>query len=79
MSSQVTINLSKQLKKIARNLEKKITQASGERLAFTLVIYSPGRAQYISNCDRQESIQQLEYLLEQWKKNMPDVPAHKIN
>lgn len=76
--NQSTIQLSQTLPKIAQELDKQIEQAAGERMAFTLVVFSPDRASYISTADRAESIQQLRFLLDQWETGMPDVKAHEV-
>ncbi len=73
------IKLSKSLKQIADNLEKDILEKSGEKLGFTLMVFTEDRAQYISNVDRQVSVEQIKNMLDYWEKGMPDVPAHDIS
>ena len=76
------IAISKELQKLAKNIDKKIHKVAGQRLGFSLVIFNnePGaRINYISNCDRKEVINALQSLLIGWGEGMPDVPAHKVN
>lgn len=73
------IKLSKSLKQIADNLDKDIQEKSGEKLAFTLMVFTEGRAQYISNVDRQTSVEQIKQMLDYWEDGMPDIPAHEIS
>lgn len=77
--NKATIRLSQNLQKIARKLEKEIEKASGENIGFTLLIYTEGRASYVSNVDRTDSIRELKYLLELWEQGMPDILAHEYS
>ncbi len=70
------IRLSKRLQAIARALDEAIKDAAGERVAFTLLVYTPGRASYISTANRDESVREIKHLLSLWEQGMPDVPAH---
>ncbi len=76
--AESTINLSKNLNKIAKKLDKNINHHAGKRLGFTLIIYTEGRASYISNCDRNQSIEQMKHLLTLWGEGMPDIKAHEV-
>lgn len=73
-----TIALSKELQGIAKRLETDINEKAGERVAFSLLVFTEGRASYISNAPRAECVRELEKLLECWKQGMPDVPAHEV-
>lgn len=75
--SNVTTKLSKRMKKIAQGLAKKIEQAAGENLGFTLIIYTPGRASYIGNVDRKDGIKGMQHLISEWKKEGIDIPYHE--
>ena len=76
--SNQMVTLSKGLQGIAKRLDKDIERKAGEKIGFTLVIYTEGRAQYVSTVDRQSSIEQMEYLISLWKQDMPDIEAHKV-
>lgn len=78
ISTEATIRLSKELRAIAGRLEADINKAAGERTAFALVVFTPGRASYISNGPRDQVVNELEGLLEFWRAGGPDIPAHKI-
>ena len=77
--NETTRVLSLQLSEVADNLRADIKEKTGEDLAFTLMIFTEGRAQYISTTDRATSIEQIENMLDYWKRDLPDVPAHEIN
>ena len=77
--SNVTIRISKKIKAIAKRLDTLIKNAAGERVGFTLIIYTPERASYISSVSREDNIKQLKYLIELWEKGQPDVKAHEVN
>jgi len=77
--SNVTIRVSKKIKAIAKRLDTLIKNAAGERVGFTLIVYTPERASYISSVSREDNIKQLKYLIELWEKGQPDIEAHKVN
>lgn len=72
-----TVALSQHLQEIARDLDTAIETAAGERVAFTLLVFTEGRASYISTADRKESVREIKHLLDIWEQGMPDVPAHE--
>jgi hypothetical protein len=63
---------------IARLLDSAIEQVAGERIAFTLMIFTEGRASYISTAKRDDSVREIKTLLSHWEQGMPDVPAHRV-
>ena len=65
------------LQHIAEMLDNALNDAAGEPTGFALVVFTPERAQYVSNCDREDVVKGLKELLELWEHGMPDVPAHK--
>lgn len=73
-----TIALSKSLQGIARELDRSIELAAGEKVAFTLIVFTEGRASYISSASREESVREIKHLLDLWQQGMPDVPAHEV-
>lgn len=79
MSTAAAIALSKQLKDIAKRLDADIEKAAGERVAFTLLVYTDGRASYISTASREDSVREIKNLLGYWEQGMPDVPAHQLS
>ena len=58
-------------------LDKDIERAAGERVGFTLLVFTEGRASYISTVQRDVSVQEIKRLLGIWEQGMPDVPAHE--
>lgn len=77
--SNTTTKLSLALPEIADIIEQAIFKASGERIGFSLMVFTPDRASYISNCERSDVIPALAGLLDHWQAGQLDVPAHKIN
>lgn len=74
-----TTKLSEGLKDLCQRVDEDIEHTAGKRIGFSLVIYTEGRASYISNVAREDAIPELEFLLKIWKSGMPDIPAHKVN
>lgn len=73
-----TIALSEALQSIGRRLDADIEKSAGERVAWTLVVFTEGRASYISTANREDSVREIKDLLALWGEGMPDVPAHEI-
>lgn len=72
------VRLSQRLERIAADLDRAIEDAAGERVAFTLLVFTEGRASYVSSCSREDSQREIRRLLEFWEQGMPDVPTHKV-
>lgn len=75
---QSTIRLSQHLQGIAQALDETIESVAGERVGFTLLVFTDGRASYISTVKREESVREIKALLDDWAKGMPDIPAHEV-
>ena len=71
--------LSKCMQKLGHTIDSLIKKISGERIGFTLIVYTEERASYISNVDRKDAIREINFLLECWEKEMPDIKAHDVN
>ena len=72
--------VSKALPDIADSIREQIESAAGGSVAFSLIVWTEGRFQYISSShDRQEIKGALQALIDGWDEGMPDIPAHKIN
>ena len=77
-TSRISRALSHDMQRIATDLDKAIERSAGERVAFTLIVFTPGRASYVSNADRAECVREIRHLLDLWDQGMPDVPAHDV-
>jgi hypothetical protein len=76
--SNEAIKLSQYLPEIASYLNDEIISICDRKVGFTLIVFTEGRANYISNVLREDSVCEIKKLLELWDKGMPDVPAHKV-
>lgn len=73
------LGVSRQLQEIARKIDDMVAEAAGERVAFSLFVWTQGRCSYISSgTDRREIIAVLEAMIAGWKGGMPDIPAHEV-
>ena len=68
--------LSIALQDVAESLDKVLEQLAGERCSFVLVVQADEVAQYVSNTSRADGTALIESLLERWKANRADIPAH---
>lgn len=84
MNSTVTTverQVSVHLEALTQAVDKTLTDIAGERQGFCLIVFSAnegGRANYASNCARDEVVPALKELLRQWEAGMPDIPAHEF-
>jgi hypothetical protein len=72
------MRVSRAAQDLATELDERIEEIAGERVAFSLFIWTRGRCTYVSTAERPEIIRTLEMMLDGWKAGMPDVPAHKV-
>lgn len=70
--------VSKHLQTVAHELDRRLKELVGHRVAFSLFVWTDGRSNYISTADRAEVSGVLIEHLKGWAAGMPDVPAHKI-
>ncbi|PZU87888.1 MAG: hypothetical protein DI527_18135 [Chelatococcus sp.] len=69
--------VSRDMQRLARLLDVEIQHVAGERVAFSLFVWTRGRCSYVSSgTDRAQIISVLESMIARWKAGMPDVPAH---
>jgi len=72
----VSIKLSLALQDITTILNELLKQAAGEEVAFVLIVQADLVAQYTSNAKREDGVKLIESLLDRWKRNRADIPAH---
>jgi hypothetical protein len=78
-ASRESVAVSLQLQEIAQRLDVDIQRAAGKRVAFTLLVFTDGQTNYVSNAPRGDSVREVKRLLEQWESGMPDIPVHDKN
>ena len=74
MSKSLRVSLV--LQQLAATIEDTLADAAGERIEFVLVLQADEIAQYISNTERKDGAELIESLLDRWKANRADIPAH---
>ncbi len=75
-TQSISLKLSLHLQEITTVLDKMLEQAAGERVSFVLIIQADTVAQYTSNTKREDGVKLIESLLDRWKRNRADIPAH---
>jgi len=78
-SETASLKVSRQLHSVAESVDNQIAKIAGERVGFSLIVFTEGRASYISNCDREVVKRELKNLLEYWEGGTPDIKAHDVN
>jgi hypothetical protein len=80
MSLEGQARLSEHLQAVAKAVSLLLDQIAGEHVLFALHIYGEGpeqRAQYVSNCRREDVKTAMRELLERWDKTgSDDGPYH---
>lgn len=74
MKQAVKVSLA--LQDISAILNELLKQAAGEEIAFVLIVSADDTAQYVSNAKREDGVKLIESLLDRWKRNRADIPAH---
>lgn len=78
-NSAAAVRVSEALQGVAHGLDERLTEIAGERVTFSLFVWTEGRANYISNAaDRDQVAGVLRKMLEGWDAGMPDIPAHEV-
>jgi hypothetical protein len=77
-NSDAAIRVSKVMQPLASELQSVLSEVAGEPTIFCLVVFTPVRLNYVSNCSREDVKKCLQELLDGWAAGMPDVPAHKV-
>jgi hypothetical protein len=73
-----TVKVSHALQSIGEALDRVIEDVAGERIPFTLIVFTEGRASYLSSALREDSVREIKDLLAHWEGGMPDIPAHEV-
>ena len=68
--------LSVSLQLIAEALDQQLEFLMKERVSFVLVLQADHTAQYVANVARKDGEELLQSLLDRWKANRADIPAH---
>lgn len=79
MSEKLTyedqVAISRELKTIARMVEKRLERVTGKRVGFSVWTWGGNRSQYVSNCERQDIKNVLMETIDRWSED--DGPFHK--
>ena len=68
--------LSCNLQQAASAIQKCLSELAGKQVEFILLAHVDDVMQYVSTIDREQSMSILAQLLERWKSNKADIPAH---
>lgn len=79
MANKPDIKIAQSLQAVAKDLDLALRVVAGERVNFSLLVWTEGRTQYVSNCERESVARALEETLLRWRQGMPDVPAQEVN
>lgn len=81
LTPQQRTRLSAGLQRVARKLDKLLQRETGERVAFSLIIWGAfgedQMVQYVSNAAREDCEKYMGDLLAGWRAGMPDIPYHE--
>lgn len=69
------VAISKELKTIARMVERRLEKVTGKRVGFSVWTWGGHRSQYVSNCEREDIKNALAETLDRWAED--DGPFHK--
>jgi hypothetical protein len=74
-------NLSTDLRRIAKVVEKELGRAAGQDVGFSLVIWGAfgedEKIQYVANVEREDARRHMLELCKGWIEGMPDLPFHE--
>ncbi len=70
--------VSESMQALGQIIDSTLKEVAGERVAFTLMAYAPGRASYITTAPRADTIRELRALADYLESGMPHIPAHQV-
>ena len=75
----VARRVSGRMQVLCREVDRAVEAHAGERVPFTLIVWTDGRWNYASSTtDRAWVRERLREMLAAWDAEMPDVPAHEV-
>lgn len=74
-----SVLVSEEIQSLAESIDKRLEEITGRRQNFVLVVFTEGRANYVSNGNREEVRNELASLVKFWQEGMPDIPAHEAH
>lgn len=77
--NKVTRKVSERMQRLAAVVDGAVTETAGQKMGWSLIVFTEGRAQYISNCSRPEVVTAMKELITAWDAGLPDIPAHQID
>jgi hypothetical protein len=74
------VRVSRELQQIADELSARLEGVAGRPVAFSLFVWTEGRAYYVATTNDRAAVKALLHeFLACWDAGMPDVPAHQVN
>lgn len=70
------VKISRKLSSIAKQIEKRLEKACGKKVPFSIYTWGGHRAQYVSNCAREDAKTAMTECLDRWDEQQ-DPPPHK--
>lgn len=67
------------MQKVARKIDEELFRLVGHPVAFSLFVWTDGRANYISSADRSEVEPVIRAIVDGWSAGVPDIPAHELD
>lgn len=78
MSDETAMKISANLQKVSVALDEILSRVAGQRVGFSLFVWTEGQGSYVSNLkDRSDIKAELLQIIERWDDGMPDIPLHK--
>ena len=77
LTAEQQIAISREMQRIARVIDRKLTRVAGERVPFSLFIWGGGRSQYVANVQRSDAMAVMQETLDRWRRHEPGLgPPH---
>lgn len=76
--SGAAVKVSRALPEVASVTYEALAALVGDRVNFSLIVWTEGRVNYIATAERDDVKGALKELVKNWDAGMPDVPAHEV-
>ena len=74
--AEAAMRLSCNMQQAAKTIQDYLNFVADGQVEFILLAHTDNVLQYLSTIDREQSMKMLEELLNRWKSNKADIPAH---
>lgn len=76
----VAVLAARELQAIAKEVECRLAEVTGEKVLFSLFLWTNSRGDYVANCERESMMVAMQEFIEAWENGEPEQPpSHEVH